>query len=132
MNSSPTLFERIGGMPAVNLAVDIFYERVLADALIAPFFERTAMAAQAAKQKAFLAYAFGAPMAYTGQKMRAAHAHMQLDGTHFDAVAGHLAGTLRELGVAEDLIAEVMVIAGGTRSDVLNEPAESNGAVMPV
>ena len=46
------------------------------------------MAAQSGKQKAFLAYAFGKPMAYTGANMRDAHAHMNLTEAHFNAVAG--------------------------------------------
>ena len=41
-------------------------------------------------------------------------------GVHFDAVAGHLKDTLAELGVPEDVVGEVMDIAGGTRDDVLN------------
>ncbi len=79
------------------------------------------MEAQAGKQKAFLAYAFGAPMAYTGKKMREAHAHMKLTEAHFGAVAGHLVATLKELNVAQDLIDEVVVIATSTKDDVLNK-----------
>ena len=37
----------------------------------------------------------------------------------FDAVAGHLSATLQELGVSQELIGQVMAIAGSTRNDVL-------------
>lgn len=42
-----------------------------------------------------------------------------LSEVHFDVVAGHLQTTLEELNVAENLITEVMAIAGSTRNDVL-------------
>ena len=48
-----TLFNRIGGMAAVNAAVDIFYGKVLADETISHFFANTPMKTQAGKQKAF-------------------------------------------------------------------------------
>lgn len=115
-----SLFEKIGGMNAVNAAVDIFYTKVLADDSISHFFKNTDMKKQTAKQKAFLAYAFGAPMAYTGKDMRTAHAHMQLTEDHFNAVATHLVTTLQELNVAQDLIDEVVIIATSTKNDVLN------------
>jgi hemoglobin len=58
------IYERIGGEAAVMAAVDIFYRRVLADPLTAPFFDETDMAAQARKQVSFMAHAFGGPDAY--------------------------------------------------------------------
>ena len=33
-----TLFERVGGVPAIKAAVDLFYEKVLADPTLKPFF----------------------------------------------------------------------------------------------
>jgi hemoglobin len=80
------------------------------------------MDAQRAKQKAFLTMAFGGPNDYTGKDMRQAHAKLVergLDDSHFDAVAGHLSDTLKELEVPSELIDEVMKIAGSTREDVL-------------
>lgn len=47
------LFERIGGAPAVDAAVDIFYRKVLSDDRISQFFDTVDMEAQAAKQKHF-------------------------------------------------------------------------------
>jgi hemoglobin len=115
-----TLFEQIGGMNAVNAAVDVFYTKVLADESISHFFTNVNMKTQHAKQKAFLAFAFGAPLAYTGKSMRDAHEHMQLNEEHFNAVAGHLVATLKELNVAQELIDQVVAIALTTKDDVLN------------
>ncbi len=116
------LYARLGGDAAVNAAVDIFYRKVLADDRISRFFDAVDMDAQRAKQKAFLTMAFGGPNTYSGKDMRAAHARLVKDGlndTHFDAVAGHLSATLEELGVAREMIDEVLAIAGSTRNDVL-------------
>ena len=118
-----SLFERIGGEPAVEAAVDVFYRKVLNDMSIAAFFLHTDMDEQRAKQKSFLTMAFGGPNDYTGKDLRTAHADLVKDGlndSHFDAVAGHLKATLEELGVDAGAIAEVMEIAGSTRDDVLN------------
>lgn len=119
MSEEKSLFEKIGGMDAVNAAVDIFYTKVLADDSINHFFKNTDMKAQAGKQKAFLAYAFGAPMAYTGKSMREAHTGMNLTMDHFNAVAGHLVATLNELGVAQDLIDQVVEVCMSTKDDVI-------------
>ncbi|MDI9356657.1 MAG: group 1 truncated hemoglobin [Chitinophagaceae bacterium] len=121
MQEETSLFEKIGGMDAVNAAVDIFYKKILADESINHFFINTDMKTQAGKQKAFLAYAFGAPTAYTGKSMRNAHAYMHLTEAHFNAVAGHLVATLKELRVPQNLIDEVVVIALSTKNDVLNK-----------
>jgi hemoglobin len=119
---SKTLYERLGGEPAVNAAVDIFYRKVLNDYRINRFFDDVDMEKQAAKQKAFLTMAFGGPHSYTGEDMRKGHAHlvkMGLDDSHFDAVVEHLGATLEELNVPQELIAEVVAICETTRNDVL-------------
>ena len=119
MTEENTLFEKIGGMNAVNAAVDIFYKKVIADDTINHFFSNTDMSSQTGKMKAFLAYAFGAPLTYTGKNMRDAHANMHLNEEHFNVVAGHLVATLNELNVDQQLIDEVVKIALSTKNDVL-------------
>lgn len=117
-----SLYARLGGEGAVDAAVDVFYRKVLADDGISRFFEAVDMDAQRAKQKAFLTMAFGGPARYSGKDLRTAHAKLVANGlsdAHFDAVAGHLGATLKELGVAQPLIDEVLAIAGSTRNDVL-------------
>ena len=119
MEQQQTLSDRIGGMAAVNAAVDIFYPKVLADETLSHFFTNVNMATQAGKQKAFLAYSFGAPMAYSGKKMSDAHTHMNLTAAHFNAVAGHLVTTLQELQLSQNLIDEVVLIAMTTKDDIV-------------
>lgn len=117
-----SLFNRLGGSAAIDAAVDLFYAKVTGDPHIAKYFESIDMAKQGAKLKAFLAYAFGAPVPYSGKDLTAAHADLVADGLndgHFDAVAGHLQETLEEMGVPADLIGEVMTIAASTRDAVL-------------
>lgn len=120
--STTTLFQNLGGEAAVDAAVDIFYRKVLSDPSISSYFDSVDMDQQRAKQKSFLTMVFGGPNSYTGKDMRTAHAGLVqrgLNDSHFDAVAGHLQATLAELGVAPDLIGQVMALAGSTRNDVL-------------
>ena len=122
--SEASLFDQLGGDAAVNAAVDIFYRKVLADDRISEFFDGVDMDKQAAKQKAFLTMAFGGPNNYTGEDMRRGHAHLVargLNDSHFDAVVELLGATLKELGVADELIGQVAAIAETTRNDVLGK-----------
>lgn len=118
-----TLYEQLGGQAAVEAAVDSFYRKVLSDDRVSRFFAGVDMDKQRSKQKAFLTMAFGGPHNYTGKDMRDGHAHllkMGLNDSHVDAIIELLGKTLRELGVAENLISQVAGIAESTRNDVLS------------
>ncbi len=118
-----SLFERLGGKPAVDAAVDLFYQKVMADPQLKPFFDGIDMTRQRNKQRAFLTYAFGGAPNYSGKSLRAAHQNLVAKGmndSHFDAVIGHLGNTLKELNVPNDLIQEAAQIALSTKNDVLN------------
>lgn len=118
-----SLYQKLGGMPAVNLAVDKFYDKVLADDRIKHFFVNVNMDRMRDHQKKFLTFAFGGSTGYDGRGMRDAHAalveRMGLNDTHFDAVVENLAAVLTELGVPLALIGEVAAVAESVRSDVL-------------
>lgn len=120
-----TLFEQLGGEAAVNAAVDIFYRKVLSDDRVKDFFDGVDMDKQIAKQKSFLTFAFGGPNNYTGKDMREAHRGLVeekgLNNNHFDTIVELLGGTLKELGVSDELIGQVAAIAETTRCDVLNK-----------
>ena len=118
-----TLFERLGGAPAVDIAVDKFYEKVVNDDRVKSFFKTVDMRKQRQKQKSFLTYAFGGPNNYTSKNMRDGHRYMVrdqgLNDMHFDTIVELLAGTLKELGIPDSDIAQVGAIAESVRDDVL-------------
>jgi hemoglobin len=118
LDSSETLYDRIGG----KAAVDLFYDKIMKDSLLLPFFAGVDLKRQRGKQAAFLTAAVGGPTKYTGKDLRHGHAHLVAQGmsdAHCNAVAVHLQSTLRELAVPAPLIAEVMGLVGSTRDDVL-------------
>jgi hemoglobin len=119
-----SLYERLGGEPAIDAAVLMFYRKMLSDKRVSGFFDNTDMEKQIAKQKGFLTMAFGGSNSYTGKNMRDAHAPLVargLNGTHVDIVIEHLGGTLKELGASDADIAEVAAIANSVRKDVLGQ-----------
>lgn len=73
MSDVPTLFEWLGGTPALETLTATFYARVPADPLLAPVFAR--MSAEHPKHVAeFLAEVMGGPQAYSAE--RGGHAAM--------------------------------------------------------
>lgn len=118
-----TIYEQLGGRPAIEAAVEDFYRRVLADNELAPFFEDIDMDKQMAKQAGFLTMVTGGPNEYTGRDMRKAHAKLVERGIgdrHVDLVIKHLGDTLAGLGVAPELIGQVAAVAESVRNDVLS------------
>jgi hemoglobin len=125
-----SLFEQLGGAKALHAVVDAFYDRILADAELAPFFTDVEMPRQKAKQRAFLAWVLGGTDHYTGKDMREAHAHLLERGLNDDHVTGvinHLAGTLADRGVDAGSIGQVGELAESVRDDVLGRPKAADG-----
>jgi len=118
-----SIYEQLGGAPAMQAAVENFYRRVLVDEELAPFFEDVDMDKQMAKQTGFLTMVTGGPNNYTGKDMRTGHAHLVKRGLadrHVDLVIKHLGDTLAELGIAQELIEQVAAVAESVRDDVLS------------
>jgi hemoglobin len=120
---TPSLYERIGGEPAIMAAVNLFYAKVMQDSLTRPFFAGLDMKNQVKKQIAFMSRALGGPVEYQGRGLREAHEKLVkeqgLADAHFDAVAGHLKSTLEELGVEQGVVAEALAAIAGMRNEVL-------------
>jgi hemoglobin len=120
MTAEISVYERLGGSLAIRSVTEVFYRKVLADDLLAPYFDDVDMDRQIAKQASFLTMALGGPNEYTGDDLRSAHAGMaDLDDKHFDGVLGHLAETLRAFGVSEADVSAVGAVADSVRNDVL-------------
>ena len=118
-----SLYERLGGDVALQAAVASFYEKVMADPSLAPFFKDVGMDAQIKKMIGFMRMAMGGPRDYTGKDLRTAHVRLvQQDGlnaTHFDGIVDHFEATRQELEVPEELIAQALELVASTYGDVL-------------
>ena len=117
-----SIYDSIGGEPAVRAAVDDFYSRVLADMRLAPFFAGTDLERLKAHQRAFIAAAIGGPELFGGRDMVSAHAGLGIGDGDFDAVVGHLVGTLTALGVPENTIGQIGEALAPLRGAIVTAP----------
>ena len=102
-----SIYEAIGGEPALVAVVDDFYVRVLADPQLAGFFAGTNMPKLKGRQVEFFAAALGGPDAYQGVGMREVHAGRGISQADFDRVAFHLAAALAAAGVPAETIGAI-------------------------
>ncbi len=117
-----SLYAELGGDDALAMALDRFYDKVLADPRVSGYFDRVDVDRVKTRQRDFLAMAFGGPDRYDGRDLRQAHAApraLGLDEERYSVFMGHFRDTLEELGVDDDGIAQVMAIADTGKDDVL-------------
>lgn len=128
-----SIFDQIGGAPAVEAAVEQFYQRVLVDPLLKPFFKDSNLSWLKKSQTRFFTTALGGPQIYKGADMKTAHQHLPIEERHFGRVAQHLSDTLKALNVPVNLIQEIMATAGSLAPQIINTPTthkETNKTAM--
>lgn len=103
-----TIYSQIGGQAALQIVVDDFYDRVLADTELAHFFSGTNMNRLKGKQVEFFAAALGGPDPYTGPPMRQVHQGRRITTHHFGLVARYLASSLGAAGVPSGTIEQIL------------------------
>ena len=119
METGETLFERIGGMDAVEAIVDIFYAKVIEDPSISHFFKKVTTPEETRKQKDFLAHAFGDTLQYSGEDLKEACDSLDISADDFESMIGHIIDTLRDLNVSQPLIDEVYDLAQETKDSIV-------------
>src|SRR5690349_8851565 len=89
-----TLFERLGGMPAIKAVVEEFVNRTTTDPRIKHRFFNTDAENLKKLLAEFVCYATGGGCTYTGRDMATAHAGMDLVDEEFGALVENLSGAL--------------------------------------
>jgi hemoglobin len=120
--SSETLYERLGGEPAIGAVVDEFYDRVLDDDRVNHHFDGVDMAEQRSHQTKFLSAVTGGPMQYEGPEMATAHEELAITSAEFEAVATHLDEALRSFDVDDADREAVMEAVAGFEDGIVNGP----------
>jgi hemoglobin len=119
--SEQTLLDRIGGPAALDLAVELFYDKLVVDEALSVFFEDINMQQLRSHQKKFLTLALTEVPKDIDVPKLMLEKHQKLfsiglNESHFDMVAGHLVSTLEELQVRTALIDEVVARIAPLRS----------------
>ncbi|MFN0066708.1 MAG: group I truncated hemoglobin [Limisphaerales bacterium] len=121
MSESTSLYDRIGGETTIRALVDAFYERILNDPELAPFFRQVPVGRLRRMQHEFFSAALGGPIAYSGQSIARVHFGRGIERRHFAGFVAHLLATLRERGVGEAEADEIISLLDRYAPDVLGE-----------
>jgi hemoglobin len=119
-----TLYQRLGGQPAITAVVDEFVARVAADKRINAFFAGTAadpqrLAAFKGKLVDQICEASGGPCKYTGKDMKTAHAGMGIREADFNALVEDLVGALDKFKVAAADKNTLLGVLGPMKADIV-------------
>ena len=97
-----TLYEELGGRPTIEMLVTSFYQNVLSDPVLLPFFESTSIDKLQSMQVAFFCVALGGPAPDKEFNLYQIHQGMGIEVKHLSRFTEHLLKTLQEIGIEED------------------------------
>jgi hemoglobin len=114
-----SLYDRLGGMPAIEAVTGKFLENVAADPRINARFANTDIPELKAKLVDQICEATGGPCKYTGKPMREAHAGMNISEAEFNALGEDLAAALDFYNVPATEKNELLSAIGGMKGDIV-------------
>ena len=103
-----TLFERVGGENATGDLINEFYDRVLADPELKPFFKNTSLQKLRRMQQEFFGAALSGPITYTGRPLGHVHHGRGITKHHFTLFVGHMIDTLQGHGIDDQDVQEII------------------------
>ena len=99
----------------LRAAVDVLYQRLLADPELAWLFPHGVVDRHRAYVVSALGEALGGPERYRGPLLVDAHRHVGITDAQFDRAAAHLSSALDELGVPRPLADRVIMVVAKLR-----------------
>lgn len=117
--SSRSLYERLGGLPAIEAVVTDFVGNVAADERINAPFAVSDLKLLHRRLVEFVCVATGGPCKYTGRDMKTVHRGMGVTGLQFDALVEALVKTLDKFKVPEREKSELLGALGPLRGEIV-------------
>jgi hemoglobin len=114
-----SIYERLGREQGIRSAVDDFYERIVADPELKPYFDGIDMGRLRGHQAKLLVQVTGGPVQYDGRDLAVAHGDLGITSEDFGRVVGHLVDTLNDLGVSQDDIGQVGAALTAHRDEIV-------------
>jgi hemoglobin len=103
-----TLYERVGGEQVIAELIHRFYDRVVADPELKPFFKDSSIDKLRRMQREFFSAALDGPITYTGKPLGHIHHGRGITKHHFALYVGHLLETLQGLEIDEQDIQDII------------------------
>ena len=117
-----TLFESVGGEQVIAELIDEFYDRVLVDPELKPFFKDTSVDKLRRMQREFFSAALDGPITYTGRPLSHVHHGRGITKHHLARYVDHLIDTLRGRGIndqdVQDIIGRISTYANEITGDL--------------
>ena len=123
--SSPTLYERLGGVYSIAVVVDDLVDRVMGDARLNanPAVDEAHHKVPPAGFKylvtEMVCWASGGPQKYTGRSMADSHRHLNITPKEWDAFMDDFQQTLNKFKVPAAEQAELRAIVESTYGDIV-------------
>jgi hemoglobin len=114
-----TLYDRLGGYPAISAVVDDFVKNVAADKRINRFFANANIDRLKARLVEQICQGTGGPCVYTGRDMKSVHAGMGIRGKDFDALVQDLAKSLNKFKVPAREQKQLVAILAPMKKDIV-------------
>ena len=105
-----TLFEKYGGFSTVSKIVLTFYDRMIEDDTVGPFFDDVDLSRLIDHQNKFISSLMGGPASFSDDHIERAHRHMTIEDHHFDRLKEIVEETLTDFSVET---ADIETILGG-------------------
>jgi hemoglobin len=121
MMPQKSLYDRLGGQPAVTAVVDDFVGNVAADNRINGFFARTDIPRLKKNLVDQICQGTGGPCMYTGRDMRTAHKGMNITDAQFNALVEDLVKTLDKFKVPEKEKGELLGVLGPMKPQIVGQ-----------
>lgn len=124
MQSPPpqkSLYDRLGGKPAIQAVVDDFIGNVAADNRINSFFANTNIPRLNMMLVNQICEATGGPCKYEGRSMKTAHTGMGLSDANFNALVDDLVKSLNKFNVPEREKKELLTALAAMRGDIVGK-----------
>ncbi|WP_247007710.1 truncated hemoglobin [Halorientalis litorea] len=122
--SEDTLYDRLGGREGIRAVVDDFYDRLVADDDLGPFFADADVDSLRRTQTDFLCEAAGGPETYDAAPVRAAHLDVPFEPADIQRAVEHLYESLDAFDVPEDDADAVVGAIAAYEDDLLADPDE--------
>lgn len=120
-NEPKSLYERLGGLPAIEAVIDSLLKNIAGDVRIAHRFALSDLAAVRGHLVDQVCAATGGPCTYKGKDMKSAHKNQHLTDADFNALVEDLVKALEEHKVPDREKGELLSALAGMRGDIVGQ-----------